>query len=476
MVGKVDKIVVRMYRIGTGDCFVLKFLSGDTETFKMMIDCGACQGDGNRFTEFANEIKDYVNGRLDLLVVTHEHLDHIIDNVWVAWTEDPSNKLAKLLKKKYGKDVQSLALAVQKIETKLADTEFKQSMEEGLRGRFTLKAQERFLTGLKDSLALYSPDSEFSLAAEGKKGEMQQAMDFVLKEIAAKSGEKPFYCYPGKDVPKLNGTTGIKFFVLGPPENEELLKKEEIKDEVYERKFTDTTDHAFITALTSSSPANDEAVPFSDKYNLKGTEKTAYATKYLKNEPWRSIDADWLYNAGSLAIRLEKYMNNTSLALAIQFENSERVLLFPADAQSGNWKSWHDSKLKWTGKQGSITKEITAKDLLRNTVFYKAGHHCSHNGTASKSGLDLIKHEDLTAMLPLDYDNIKPGWKSTMPGKGLYKELITKTKGRLFRIDKGLLIEKAAVEERDKLSKAETKKFEESYKIEPHFIELIIHG
>jgi hypothetical protein len=109
-------------------------------------------------------------------------------------------------------------------------------------------------------------------------------------------------------------------------------------------------------------------------------------------------------------------------------------------------------------------------------VFYKAGHHCSHNGTASKSGLDLIKHEDLTAMLPLDYDNIKPGWKSTMPGKGLYKELITKTKGRLFRIDKGLLIEKAAVEERDKLSKAETKKFEESYKIEPHFIELIIHG
>jgi hypothetical protein len=491
MTPKVDKIIVRMYRIGTGDCFVLKFLSGEQETFNMMIDCGACQGDGARFSSFVNKIKDYVDGHLDLLVVTHEHLDHIIgfkrakeafqqfeiDNVWVAWTEDPSNDLADTLKKKYGKDVQSLALAVQKIETKLNDPNYKEAVEEGRRGTFTLRAQKRFLTGLKDSLELYAQAKEFNLlAAEGRSNEMKQAMNFVLKDIALKTGQSPHYCYPGMAVPKLKGTTGIRFFVLGPPENEALLKKEEIKDEVYERKFTDTTDQSFITALTSSCPADDDAAPFSDKYYLTDTERTTYEDNYLIKNPWRRIDTDWLYNAGSLAIRLEKYINNTSLVLAIQFEDSERVLLFPADAQSGNWKSWHASNLKWTVKKNGEKKQITAKDLLENTVFYKAGHHCSHNGTASKSGLDLINHEDLMAMLPLDYGNIKPGWKSTMPGKGFNKELIRKTKGRLFRIDKGLVSEKAAITEREKLSRAETKKFENAYKVENDFIELTIEG
>jgi glyoxylase-like metal-dependent hydrolase (beta-lactamase superfamily II) len=117
-----------MYRIGTGDCFLLKFRSGNEVTFTMLIDCGSCRGDSATFTGFVREIAADVNNHLGLLVITHEHLDHIIgfaraqdvfkqiqiDHVWVAWTEEPGNALAEKLKAQYGKEVQALTKAVQR--------------------------------------------------------------------------------------------------------------------------------------------------------------------------------------------------------------------------------------------------------------------------------------------------------------------------------------------------------------------------
>ena len=39
--------------------------------------------------------------------------------------------------------------------------------------------------------------------------------------------------------------------------------------------------------------------------------------------------------------------NNTSLVLAIERIADGKVLLFPADAQEGNWLSWHDVAIEW---------------------------------------------------------------------------------------------------------------------------------
>jgi hypothetical protein len=77
-----------------------------------------------------------------------------------------------------------------------------------------------------------------------------------------------------------------------------------------------------------------------------------------------------LTGAGELAIRLERFMNNTCLVLAIEFEKSGKVLLFPGDAQSGNWMSWHDRKLKWTIQNDGQSKVVTARGC--QTVFTKS--------------------------------------------------------------------------------------------------------
>ena len=63
-------------------------------------------------TKVAKDIKETVNGKLDVTVATHEHYDHLsgfnqarevfdtikMEQVWMAWTEDPTSELAKRLK------------------------------------------------------------------------------------------------------------------------------------------------------------------------------------------------------------------------------------------------------------------------------------------------------------------------------------------------------------------------------------------
>jgi hypothetical protein len=473
-----------MYKIGTGDCFVLKFTTGTKRKFVMLIDCGSCEGDKNRFNEFVAEIGGFVDQHIDLLVVTHEHLDHIIgfargqeefkkikiDHVWVAWTEEPGNNTADKLKEEYGVQAIALAAAVKKLDKNLNDPAFKALFKDALKGKFMLNSKQRFLSGLKDILSLH--DAETQLGAAGLT-EMGKAMKYVLKDLEAKNGEAPFYCFPGKAVPKLKGTDGIKFYVLGPPESVELIGKDEIKAEMYERSFAFRTEYSLSASLLNDSSSPKINSPFDEKYYAQDNETESFRKEYY-DEPkkaWRKIDSDWLFHAGNVAIRLEDFINNTSLALAIEFESSGKVLLFPADAQSGNWISWHGNKMKWKIKKGNTTETIVAKDLLERTVFYKAGHHCSHNGTASKSGLDLMTSEELVAFLPLDYERIKPVWKNTMPGKGLYEELIKRTKGRLFRIDQGLVDEEGAKEERGKLSTTERNRFKTAHEITEHYIE-----
>jgi hypothetical protein len=104
-------------------------------------------------------------------------------------------------------------------------------------------------------------------------------------------------------------------------------------------------------------------------------------------------------------------------------------LLFVADAQVGNWLSWQD--LAWTVEG----RKVTGPDLLRRTVFYKAGHHGSHNATLREKGLELMENLKY-AMIPVDHAMaLKKRW-GEMPLADIVGALEKKTGGRVLRIDK----------------------------------------
>lgn len=103
---------------------------------------------------------------------------------------------------------------------------------------------------------------------------------------------------------------------------------------------------------------------------------------------WRRIDHDWLGVVEDVALKLDADTNNTSRAMAIELGG--KVLLFPGDAQVGNWLSWQDHSWKTADGGG----EITASALLSRTVLYKVGHHGSHNATLGDEGLELMVDRD----------------------------------------------------------------------------------
>src|SRR5262249_4154869 len=103
-------------------------------------------------------------------------------------------------------------------------------------------------------------------------------------------------------------------------------------------------------------------------------------------------------------------------------------------AQIGNWKSWDE--LEWKVKNCDGDQEtVCASDLLKRTVFYKVGHHGSHNATLKEGGLERMTSPNLVVAIPVDQAiaNNTKHWE--MPAEVLYERLKVLTKARILRPD-----------------------------------------
>lgn len=439
--GTPGTVTIRMYCIGTGDCFVLKFYRQDGTPFTMMIDCGSCMGDKKWFVPYVTNLAEYVRNKINLLVVTHEHQDHVngfqkcadifktikIKNAWFAWTEnpaDPGGDAAELLKKR---KAMKAALGSALAEIKRQEPGIQHSINEAAFS-FELKAARKaFVNGL-NSLANINLDEEIETTGKPLAG-MQ-----MIKDILEEQKAKVQYLSPGRTV-VVDDLPGINFHVLGPPKNRDFIFKEGKQGtEVYRKNMA--LDESALSARAFKSftdPSEKADLPFQQEYIANpalfpdATLKNMYETP---DDAWRKIDSEWLMSAGTLALRLTSHINNTSVALAIESDKSKKVLLMPGDAEYGSWESWHLIK-NWERK-GKDSKKHLVEDLLNRTTFYKVGHHLSYNGTALEKGINMMPESNLVAMATLDRARISDGWKSTMPNPHLLSDLISRTGGRFF--------------------------------------------
>lgn len=425
-----NRIRVRMHRQGLGDCFLLTYWAGENEPTHLLIDCGVLKGtpeSDQRMKEVAESVHDATNGHLDILVATHEHWDHVsgflqaeaifdtvdVGEVWLAWTEDPQDELAKELRRRKAKRLQGIVAAA-----KLAGAE-------------NTPAAQRTARQL-DGLLSFQGD----LSATGTKT-TAKALEWVKNRQA-----QVRYLRPGEQLFDLPSLPGIRVYVLGPPHDRRLIKRSDpskAHPEVYELAAAGGSHEGFLAASEALAQGDTpEAQPFDPFFRVEEVDaaKDPLLKQYgAAGAKWRRIDHDWLGYAGELALQLDSDTNNTSLVLAFELSSQGSVLLFPGDAQVGNWLSWE--ALEWKVKEAAETRTVKSSDLLRRTVLYKVGHHASHNATLREKGLELMTSGELTAMIPVNRKTAeKMDW--LMPFPGLLRRLIEKTNGRVIDAERGL--------------------------------------
>ena len=427
-----------MYRPGTGDFFILTFKTNNSTTFKLMIDCGCIQGSKAIFEPLITDLASHTGGEIDLLIVTHEHADHIngfslmkdefdkitFKKVWLSWTEDSSNLKANEYRGKITAMKVALGLATSQL-IELKDKSHYQSLYDNQYfGDDMVKAKLSFIDAVEqlELLNYWGVNKVDKTVAT--------MVDMLEQNNIIKANTVVEFLSPNDLLENVKGLPGIRFFILGPPNKHEYLKLEERHGDTYEKRQTpSTTEVAFVNALTSVELGIPNYGPFDSKYELDA--QNIIVEEYNRNEIYRKIDDDWLYTAGSLGLKLQGCINNTSLAIAIQFIDSEKILLFPGDAEFGSWLSWKN-ELQWTIGVCGVQQTVDIGYVLKNTIFYKVSHHLSHNGTPSSQALLQMTHQDLQAMVTLDFLKIMPGWKNTMPNDFIGAELIKRTQGRIY--------------------------------------------
>lgn len=453
---------VRMYRPGHGDCFLLSFATTDPDApTYVLIDFGYKPGSGEAYVGFsskqiADSIREATDGHLHVVVVTHEHQDHLngftegnfagmeIDELWFAWTEDPADELANQLRAK-AKDKLLGLLGARNRLAAVGDADTVGNLDEFL--AFELGGEE---VGLDQAMAA----SALGLLGAAPGLSHNKRSMKMLKDRAKRTR----FLHPHSDPRKLPGTNDVRAYPLGPPRDiGKLGELDPIGSEEFHLGSRSDEGGLFLVDATSSLHRR---LPFASRYGvplalacadpLDGAFFNRYcgpaavaATPDLDEVPddaaWRRIENDWLYSAEQLALDINNSTNNTSVVLAFELGKGGKVLLFAADAQRGNWLTWANADFK-LGQDA-----VTVRDLLGRTVLYKVGHHGSHNATlngqlsdtyANVSWMGLGEHAgEFTAMIPAvrAWADTQKGWDHPRPE--IKDALLRKASGRVLQTD-----------------------------------------
>jgi beta-lactamase superfamily II metal-dependent hydrolase len=336
-----DKVVIRMYDVGFGDCFLVRINFAGTES-KILFDCGSIKAGPRPINDVVQDVIEQAKdpdgkARLDVIVATHRHKDHVsgfanslwktveVKEVWMPWTENPSDAAAQKIRNSQSKLAAALAANTQKKSLVWAQSNPGQENPK--------------LTAVAD------------LASNALSNEA--AMQTLHEGFAGSPVRRFFPTGNAKDETYESAAVGsVLVHVLGPSRDERVI-----------RDMDPPAGQSYLQLYDGTDTSAGAPEPFREDWWMDADPgEVSYLLSVSDRAKINSIGAGFDFD---LAAALDKAVNGTSLMLMLKIAG--QWLLFPGDAQWGTWQAALENP-RW-------------KQLLTKTTFYKIGHHGSHNAT-----------------------------------------------------------------------------------------------
>jgi beta-lactamase superfamily II metal-dependent hydrolase len=332
---KGDKLLIRAYNVGCGDCIYVRVPNAG-DGFHILIDCGK-KGRTELLEEAVQHLKDALPAgnagkkRLDLIVATHRHEDHIkgfdsdwfkdirVKNIWLSAVMDPQHPQAGKVRELHA-------------------------------------AANRAISEISERGMASNPQLELLAALYGVNND--KADELLMKTLPNTYGIDPKFVHSGMTREKL----GLK---NGDPVIHVLAPEKDI-------------DHYYLgaTAATGLKGFGDSGAAF--RANSKPVADAF--PKNISPSDFRLLQSRLLSNGLAFAEKDTTIQNNMSVVLLIEWR--KRRLLFVGDAEwDGEYKVG-----KQNGSWNVMWEKHRAGHLKAPIDFLKIGHHGSINSTPPPKG------------------------------------------------------------------------------------------